>query len=284
MFIPLIDKDQNMIRLNQVGYRPQDKKVAFITCDSSPFEIFRVDQTLVMKGVLKKSDRTRIVDPSSGDILWEADFSELTEEGHYFLTTGSTQSTSFLIGKAVYQDLTAGILKMFYYQRCGGTDTDSRYVASIFAHTPCHTGKARFYNPQDPLYGGVEADVSGGWHDAGDYGRYVSPAAKAVVDLLLAVQHFPSIQSIDFGGPERILDETRYEIEWLLKMQNGITGGVYHKVTTRLMRISHGFPNRMSPIFFWLRFQHPQQVILLQLWLMQAASLGILILLLQKHA
>ncbi len=80
----------------------------------------------------------------------------------------------------------------------------------------------------------TKLDVSGGWHDAGDYGRYVVPGAKAAADLMLAYQLNPGA----FANPLSstipvIVDEIRYELEWLLKMQDAASGGVYHKVTTK---------------------------------------------------
>lgn len=50
---------------------------------------------------------------------------------------------------------------------------------------------------------------------------------------MMTAEHFPGTQEIDFGGPERLLGEIKYELEWMLKMQNPETGGVYHKVTTQ---------------------------------------------------
>ena len=61
--------------------------------------------------------------------------------------------------------------------------------------------------------------------------------AKAVADLLFAYQDFPKVlQGDDYGIPESgngvpdVLDEARYELDWMLKMQDN-SGGVYHKVT-----------------------------------------------------
>ncbi len=117
---------------------------------------------------------------------------------------------------------------MLYLQRCG-TELPKEY-AGDFAHRACHTEEAR-------VYGGTRyVDVSGGWHDAGDYGRYSAPAAKAVADLLLAYEQFPDAFGDENGIPESgngipdVLDEARYELEWLFKMQ-GSDGGVHHKVT-----------------------------------------------------
>ena len=79
-------------------------------------------------------------------------------------------------------------------------------------------------------------DVSGGWHDAGDYGRYVVAGAKTVQDLMLAYEDY-GIANDDMNIPESgngvpdILDEARYELDWMLKMQEPSNGGVYHKVS-----------------------------------------------------
>ena len=68
-------------------------------------------------------------------------------------------------------------------------------------------------------------DVSGGWHDAGDYGRYIVPAAKTIADLLYAYEANPKLYSDNIGIPQSgngipdILDEARYELEWMMKMQ-----------------------------------------------------------------
>lgn len=98
-----------------------------------------------------------------------------------------------------------------------------------------------------PVYGTNEKiDVSGGWHDAGDYGRYIVPAAKTIADLLYAYEANPKLYSDNIGIPQSgngipdILDEARYELEWMMKMQRA-DGGVYHKVTCE------NFPGYVSP-------------------------------------
>ena len=81
-----------------------------------------------------------------------------------------------------------------------------------------------------------KVDACGGWHDAGDYGRYSSAAAVALGHLLYAYELFPESFSETINIPESgngipdILNECLYELNWLLKMQRK-DGGVYHKVT-----------------------------------------------------
>lgn len=84
----------------------------------------------------------------------------------------------------------------------------------------------------------VKLDVTGGWHDAGDYGKYVTAAAAALAHLLYAWKMFPEAfrrQDLNIPGKPSnmpdILIECRWELEWLLKMQR-FDGAVWHKATT----------------------------------------------------
>lgn len=126
------------------------------------------------------------------------------------------------------QSLIKPVGRMFYLQRCG-VALDAAY-AGEFSHPACHTAPARVFLSDTFLH------VSGGWHDAGDYGRYVVPACKTVADMLLAFRAAPEAFGDDWDIPESgngvadVLDEVRFELEWLFKMQRD-DGGVYHKVT-----------------------------------------------------
>ena len=76
----------------------------------------------------------------------------------------------------------------------------------------------------------------GGWHDAGDYGKYTGPGAVAAAHLLYAWKLFPdgcsealNITETGNGIPD-ILNEARYELNWLLQMQRS-DGSFHHKLT-----------------------------------------------------
>lgn len=229
------EEKENPIRLNQIGYRPEDNKVAFVISDERTFRLYTEDDQLVFTGNLslysKDKDGNPVVDPNSGDITRAADFTSFDYNGNYYVKVRNDVSPVFGIAEDVYDEVTKAVLKMFYYQRSG--ELEAEYVGELFAREAGHTQKASYYDPDDPVYGDVEIDVHGGWYDAGDFGRYITPASKAVADLLLTAEHFPTTQEIDFGGPEKLLGEIRYELEWMLKMQNPETGGVYHKVTAK---------------------------------------------------
>jgi endoglucanase len=230
-------QDAPAILLNQIGYRPSGEKVAFFRDNAlgQSFEVADESGNSVYTGKLSEPK----TDPASGDTVSFGDFSALTKEGTYRLRVNGQESAPFVIGENVYGSCFRDVVRFFYYQRCGTELTSN--LAGAFSHDACHTGLAAVYGTQETK------DVSGGWHDAGDYGRYVVPAAKAAADLLLAYEANPSMFGDDFDIPESgngipdVLDEVRYELEWLLKMQDDKTGGAYHKVTCA------NFPGAVMP-------------------------------------
>ncbi len=217
------------ININQVGYHVKDSKIAVFRDNSkdTKFDIVNIKTgEVVFSGDVKGSVQT----VSAGETVAYGDFSGLTKPGTYkVVAANSGESYPFEIADDVYQDVFADTIKMLYLVRCG-TDLAQKH-AGEFAHEACHMQTATVYGTSEKM------DVSGGWHDAGDYGRYIVPGAKAAADLLLAYEDFGNTFNDNLGIPESgngvpdILDEVRYELEWMLKMQNKKSGGVYHKVT-----------------------------------------------------
>ncbi len=225
--------DSLNVNINQLGYTSSESKVATITSDAATsYEIINVDTG---ETVLSGSLGDQGYDASSKLKYVTVDFSELTAAGTYKITTDAgDESYEFEIADDVYDDLYTDIILMLYSQRCG-CDVDF----GDYSHESCHTAEAVIYGTTDHI------DVSGGWHDAGDYGRYVVAAASTIEDLLLAYQTAGET-SDSIGIPESgngvpdVLDEARYELEWMLKMQAS-SGGVYHKVTCLV------FPETVMP-------------------------------------
>ncbi len=213
------------IMTNQVGYTPNAKKTAVfrdVTGETS-FSVINADtKSVVYTGELYGETENLYAEETD----WLGDFSEITEPGRYYITCGNLDdSYEFEISENVYSNLLDDSVKMLYLQRCGCEVIDAE-----FGHPSCHDSLATVYGTNQKI------DVTGGWHDAGDYGRYVVPAAKTVADLLYAYERTPELYGDNLGIPESgngvpdILDETRYELEWMLKMQ-AESGGVYHKVS-----------------------------------------------------
>ena len=223
------------ININQVGYKPDSKKIAVFrnVKGASEFAVVNADTNqTVYTGSLSGG----INNPSAGETNCTGDFSKVTTPGKYYIKcAGMDNSYTFEISENVNSNLLDDSVKMLYLQRCGTSVQDAK-----FGHTPCHTGKAKVYGTNDTI------DVSGGWHDAGDYGRYVVPGAKAVADIIYGYQAAPKFFGDNTGIPESgngtpdVLDEARFELEWMLKMQRN-DGGVYHKVTCA------NFPGYVAP-------------------------------------
>jgi endoglucanase len=225
----VIELTKDNIHINQIGYRTADKKQVIVSGKASGFAVINgINGVQVFAGELMNGG----LDSDSGDELYYGDFTEVRTAGTYYIVVpGIGQTDSFVIGDKVYNELKAGLLKSFYYQRCG-MDLEEKF-AGVWAHPACHTGKGKIYGDEK-----IEIDGNGGWHDAGDYGKYVVPGSVAAADLMMTWEFFPESCGDNINIPESgngvpdILDEARVELEWLLKMQDQNTGGVYHKLTS----------------------------------------------------
>ncbi len=220
------------IYVDQIGYLTKAPKIAISTVPCNYQVIRTSDGTSAAEG--KTGDP--IKDPSSGDTVYQINFSDLVEEGEYYIFGGNSgKSYPFSIGDDIYRDVFRDTMRCLYYQRCG-IELEERN-AGIYTHHACHLTEAvmleDYLNETDNP---KTYDVTGGWHDAGDFGRYVDPAAVALAHLLYAYELFPESFDVDMNIPESgngipdILNECLYELRWLLKMQDR-DGGVFHKVT-----------------------------------------------------
>lgn len=220
---------ENAININQIGYQPDARKIAVVRGDKvgTTFAVVNAeDDTVVYEGTLSEA----IENETAKETDYLADFSEFTTPGSYYIKVeGLENSYPFDIKEGIYNDVFKDTFRFFYLQRCGkGLDSE---LAGDFAHGDCHQALARIYGTDEFI------DVSGGWHDAGDYGRYVVATSKAVADLLMSYSANPEAYTDNLNIPESgngisdLLDEIRAQIEWMMKMQDKESGGVHHKVT-----------------------------------------------------
>ena len=166
------------IYVDQCGYQPDMKKyVTFQSQEPVEFAILRSDGSCVMQGKAEKP----VNNASAKEIDYIGDFSQITEPGRYYVTAkGLGESDTFTIGNDVYTDAFQKAMHFYYMQRCGCNLP--KEAAGIYAHAACHTTEATIYGTDQ------KRNVCGGWHDAGDYGRYVGPGAMAVAQLLLSYE------------------------------------------------------------------------------------------------
>lgn len=213
--------------VDQCGYLPQMvKKVTFRTDRPTTFTVLHSDGTFAFEGKANK----KIENSAAGEIDYIGDFSQLTAPGRYYISAeGFGESDPFVIGDDSYGDLWQKSMAFFYLQRCG-MDL-SKEFSGDFAHPACHTGIGHVYNSD------AKREVTGGWHDAGDYGRYVGPGAMAVAQLLYAYERNRTLGK-QYTNPSNktsmpdFLEEIKYELDWMIKMQRE-DGALYHKATCR---------------------------------------------------
>ena len=166
----------------------------------------------------------------SGDKGWWFDFSNFTTPGTYYVfdAANNQKSAVFDIADDMYGNVLKATGRMFYYNRCNIEKTapyaENGWTDGTSFTNNLQDANCRFiYNPNNAS---LEKDLTQGWFDAGDYNKYVTFANSAVHNLLWAYQENPSVFGDDWGIPESnnnipdILDELKWELDWLLKMNN----------------------------------------------------------------
>jgi endoglucanase len=219
------------VRVSSVGYLPLRAKRATIAGAPSGFTVVRdADGAVVLNGV----PATPANDADTGESVATADFTALSAAGTYHLEVdGIGRSASFSVDADVYRSAFVTTMLGFYGWRCG-VAVAFDYAGTHYGYPACHLQDAH----TDPLGSAGTRDGTGGWHDAGDYGKYTVNAALAVGTLLAAWEDYrPALEPVALQIPEAggalpdFLDEVRYELAWLLKMQYAATDGrVAHKL------------------------------------------------------
>ena len=216
------------IFVNQTGYYNKSEKIGVIPHAADRFEIINERNEVVYSKEVKHFG----IDEFSKDDAYIAEFTDFASSGVYKLVANGCESAPFTIGTDVYDKVFRDVMKAFYYLRCG-IDLKSQY-AGKYIHKACHTDKAFLWEDRS-----VSLDVTGGWHDAGDYGRYVTAGCVAVAHILYGYEMYPdAFKNVKLNIPDSegilpdILAECKVEIDWILKMQRK-DGGAYHKATTK---------------------------------------------------
>lgn len=214
------------ILLNRLGYLTGDTKEAVFKGSEMPdvFYVINADsKEVVYTGFLKDNG----YNGEPGEYNSYGDFTQLQTPGSYYIEAPILgRSYSFSIGDQVYDEVFREACRQYYYNRCGITLTAE--YAGENAHNACHTGKAFLMEDTS-----VSLDVTGGWHQDEKGQKNVAAAAQAMSVMMLSYELYPNAFTDDMGIPESgngipdLLDEVRYEVEWMLKMQNQQTGAVY---------------------------------------------------------
>jgi len=163
------------------------------------------------------------VDSSSGDKAWWFDFSSITAAGDYFVLDeiNAVRSDLFSISDSVYRTVLTQAERMLFYQRDGFAKT-AQYAGAAWADGAAHLGKCYLYSDAGQT---LNKDLHGGWWDAGDFNKYTNWGASDVIELLHAYAESPGAFADESNIPESgngvadLLDEVKWELDWLLRMQ-----------------------------------------------------------------
>jgi endoglucanase len=174
-------------------------------------------------------------DDISGDKAWWFDFSAITAPGRYAIVDidRGLRSPEFRIDDDVYRDVLKHAVRMYFYQRAGFAKT-AETAGSKWTDAASHLGpgqdpQTRPWAAKRGLSAGVTSqikDLHGGWFDAGDYNKYTSWTARNIIVLLRAYDENPTAFADDSeiaesgNGVPDILDEVKWALDWLARMQN----------------------------------------------------------------
>lgn len=228
------------IKLNQLGFMPESAKWAVVP--SSSATRFQVINTATGAEVLGGDLSAAATWTASEESVKLADFSSLKTPGDYLVRVdGVNDSYTFTIAADVYSALTAASIKAFYFNRNSAellavhAGTFARPLGHPDTRVLVHPSAASAARPA-----GTVISSPKGWYDAGDYNKYIVNSGIATYSMLAAYEHFPEIfNSQNLNIPESgnaipdLLDETLWNLEWMLSMQDPNDGGVYHKLTNK---------------------------------------------------
>jgi len=231
------DAGKDKIRLNQIGFYPNASKIAVVLINKKGnFTLQAEDKKVVYKGQLKKSGQPDF----AGQYTWIADFSAFSKPGKYVINVpGLGTSYPFSISRNVHQQVADATIKAFYFMRAS-TPLLEKY-AGKWHRAMGHPDNKVLVHASAVSEGRPEGAIVSsprGWYDAGDYNKYIVNGGITTYTLLSLFEDFPEyMKTVKLNIPESgngipdLLNETLWNLRWMLTMQDSIDGGVYHKLT-----------------------------------------------------
>lgn len=202
---------QIYFRFNQLGFLPAEPKSAVILSKSNLASaaaeiVDAVNGRTVLKINLEKIDGGY----AGFTNVYRIDFSEIRSDGSYYIKLGGNRSGTFAVQSNIFRGLADSLLTFFKVQRCGYTNPLLHSTCHIADATSIIDGKNRIDK---------KADLTGGWHDAGDYVKFLNTTAVASYTLLFAYDFDPVKFGFDNNkdGVPDILEEAKVGLDWMLR-------------------------------------------------------------------
>jgi endoglucanase len=236
-----IPEPTNAIRVNQVGYFPELEKKATLVSDATAPVAWKL---LDSSGKTVASGQTKVLGKAkaSGDSCHLIDFSTFKTAGRGYklqADNSASESMPFDIGTDLYTQMKYDAIKYYYHNRSGIEIKLPYCEQSQWARPAGHPSDVMPNAPDTWYNASYTLDVTGGWYDAGDHGKYVvnggisvwtmmNQYERALVSGGTALAAFAdnkmNIPESGNGIPD-ILDESRWQMEVMLKMQ--VPSGTY---------------------------------------------------------
>lgn len=199
---------ESFIRMNQVGFKPNDIKTAVLISDlpitTKKFVIkTRENKTVFENELINDTSLNKHFKFSA-----KLNFTELKTSGEYYIQINNIRSKNFKIKENVFNPVRDSLSLFFKVQRCGPTKP--------LMHQPCHLQDATevigYKNP-------TPIDLTGGWHDAGDYTKFLFTTAFTTYMLLFSYEFEPQKfeYDLDKNTVPDILEEARVGLDFLLR-------------------------------------------------------------------
>lgn len=240
------DQYADMIKINQLGYTPQGRKLAIVSYEPgaaaapSYFQLKDADTgTVAFQAGLQPKSAPSFQWDGSGDIVFHADFTSFTQPGFYVLFAPEIGQVSpvFEIGENTYNAAFADSLRFFYYARSGNAIAEpfakgharpaiyQNNSACAYDYDDNNASKMYDYDPQNT--GITTRDVRGGWFDAGDLHLDIHNNITTLWFLLETLEQFqgklgPNLLLLpeSDGQINDLVWLLKYQIDWFKKMQN----------------------------------------------------------------
>jgi endoglucanase len=208
------------IRINQLGYLPHTVKSAILMSNDPTPTPTTWELRDALTNEIVWSSKITSKEPPYGNFntILRLDFTRFSTPGAYYVSAGNARSPSFRVDHDVYDGTADFLLNYMRQQRCG---------YNPYLNDSCHTHDG--FIIYHPTLDSTFIDAVGGWHDASDYLQYVTTSATAAFQMLFAYQQHPSVFGDAFDANGRpgangipdILDEAKWGLDWLVKMNPG---------------------------------------------------------------
>lgn len=228
----------NSVRANQLGYLPQADKFIFVANPSKqPLKWALTNSS----NLNLDSGKTEVfgVNKASGEHLHRIDLSKYQAPMDGLqVKVGDEQSFPFRINSNIYTQLKYDALSYFYQNRSGIEIDKSLVQRENLARPGGHMSDVVTCFDKTDSWGNTwpgcdfTVDVTGGWYDAGDHGKYTVNSGISTWTLLNLYERgkWVANASIPFAqgkvaipeagnGVNPLLSEARWNIEFMLAMQ-----------------------------------------------------------------